>query len=68
MLLKEKKDNSNKKKEEKSLYILTQDDLIVSFDFKSVEDKKFMKGYLKRKKKQLKGLNIEFNLMWASGD
>lgn len=63
MLLKEKKNSGGKNREEKTIYLLIQEDLIVSLDFKTLEDKKFMKGYLKRKRKQLKGLDIEFDLM-----
>lgn len=63
MLLKEKKDDSNKKKEDKNIFVLMDDEKIINFDFKKIEDKKFIKGYLKRKRKQLKNANLEFNLM-----
>ena len=63
MLLKEKKDEKSKKNQDKNIYILMKDDHIISIELKKIEDKKFLKSYLKRKRKQLKEMNIEFNLM-----
>lgn len=63
MLLKEKKSEKSKKGQDKNIYLLLQDDHIATLEFKKAEDKKFLKDYLKRKRKQLKEIETEFNLM-----
>jgi hypothetical protein len=63
MLLKEKKSEKNAKKEDKHIYILLEDDNIATIEFKNLEDKNFLKNYLKRKRKQLKEINMDYNLM-----
>lgn len=63
-MLKEKKDESKKKKKKDvEIYILLHNEMIVLLEFKFEEDKKHVKSYLKRKKKQLKEVEADIDMM-----